>query len=123
MDSSEIIGLIIAVIFFLYYINKKSPKKNLAAKQKEYAFIFYDFILERKKEIFTNILSNNHSMWRIEIETTALLVEAQKMNLFPFEIIKKFVPYANSLMWLDIENEIAKKDIVELEKYFYNFLT
>lgn len=120
MSSNVIIGLIIAVIF-LYYINKKNPKKDSLAKQKEFAKIFYDFILERKKEIFTNVM-DNRSMWRLELEAATLIIEAKKMNLFPLEILKKLVPYTHLEMYLDLENEIAKKEIVELEKYFFNFL-
>ncbi len=112
-------GLIIGVIILFLLKRKSSPKKN-SNEQLQVAQKIHNFIRIRKSEIFTNVM--DASMWRLEMEMSILIVEAKNANLFPVEILKKLAPYTHLEMFLDIDNEVARKEIVELEKYFSEFV-
>lgn len=117
MNSYVIISLLLVVFFYFIF---KSKIKIKAENQKGVATTFVNFISKRKMEIFTNHM--DHSIWKLETEVSLLIIEAKKMDLFPLEILQKLAQYSNIDMYIEIENEIAKNEILELEKYFVDFL-
>jgi hypothetical protein len=119
MEIQDFAAYLVAIII-IFLLIKKNYTKNLKNNQKDFAGKFYEFIGHRKKEIFTNVL--DHSIWQLEMEVAILVVEAKKYKLFPEEILRKMVPYTNVNMFVNINNSIAKKEIVELEEYFLTYL-
>lgn len=118
MSMTFVILLSVLIVAFYFIFFKNRATSNDHTKQRDFALIFLHFISKRKKEIFTNEF--DHSIWKEEMEVGILLVEAKKMNLFPDEVLKKLAPYTHLEMFLNIENEIARKEIIELESYFNN---
>ncbi len=123
MNSNIIIISTIGIVLIYFLLKWKpsynSPRSNNQIRR-DFAAKFYDFIIRRKKEINNNEL--DHSLYLLEMEVAFLIVEAHKKKLFPHEILKILASYSNVLEFANIENEIARKEIVVLEKYFYNQL-
>lgn len=119
MGSSDIIFITIGIVV-LYFFFRRKPVIDSSKLQRDFAIKFHEFIVKRKKEIYTNVM--DHSIWKLEMEVQLLLIEAKKLNLFPIEILKKLTPYSFLEMYIEIDNQTARKEIVELEIYFYEKL-